>query len=292
MGKKNTGRGRAVLVTGASTGIGKAMALMLDKSGFRVFAGVRKEKDGEALISEASERLTYLIIDVTDHDSIKGAVSKIEESVGDEGLYGLFNNAGIAVSGPLELIPIETFDKQMRVNVTGVVAVTQACIPLLRKSKGRIVITGSESGKFTLPLVGPYAASKHAVEAIADSLRIELLKFGIKVTLLEPGSVDTPIWGKASEDAKGLSSQMTDQEKKLYSREITAIIRISNLQSRMAIKPEKVARVALKALTVKRPKTRYVIGMDARIFIWINKWVPTCLLDRGIASGIRKYGRR
>jgi NAD(P)-dependent dehydrogenase (short-subunit alcohol dehydrogenase family) len=281
---------KTVLITGASTGIGRACALALDRTGFRVFAGVRRLSDGEALKEEATDRLEFLILDVTDADSIKNAVARVAAAVGEDGLYGLMNNAGTVVAGPLELVPIESFEAQMHVNVTGLTAITQALLPLIRKARGRIVITGSESGKNSLPLFGPYCASKHAVEAIADALRIELKKFGVSVSLLEPGSVDTALWEKTrqgSQDAAGLKPDAA----KLYRRDLNALAKLTKMQARMAIPAERVAQIALRAFTCRRPRARYVIGLDARLIILANQLTPTALKDWALAKAIRRYGR-
>ena len=283
---------KAILITGASSGIGKATALALDRGGFQVIAGVRKKTDGEALKAEASDSLKYLILDVTDVDTISNAVDEVSAIVGEDGLYGLMNNAGIIVAGPLELIPLEQFENQMRVNVFGLVAVTQAFLPLLRKGQGRIVITGSESGKNSLPLFGPYCASKHAVEALADALRIELRKFDIHVSLLEPGSVDTVLWEKTHQGLRQVAENLKKDEAKLYRRDLIALEKLTNVQARMAIPAEKVAKAAVRTFQCNRPRARYVIGLDARMIILANKLTPTAIKDWGLAKLIRRYGRK
>ena len=162
----------AVVITGASTGIGKACALELDRRGFRVFAGVRSESAAQELQAQASARLTPVRIDVTDAASIAAAAETIARSVGDAGLAGLVNNAGIAVSGPLEIVPIDALRRQLEVNVIGPVAVTRSLLPLLRKARGRVVNMSSISGGVAAPYLGPYSASKFAMEAITDTLRL------------------------------------------------------------------------------------------------------------------------
>src|SRR3954471_14417569 len=169
----------AVVITGASTGIGATCAAHLSSLGFRVFAGVRKPEDAERAREAGHEPLT---IDVTDPESIRSAV----EQVGDAPLSGLVNNAGIAVAGPLEFIPIDEFRRQLDVNVVGQVAVTQAFLPALRRSRGRVVFVGSIAGRSALPFLGAYAASKFAVEAVTDALRVELRPWGIDVAVVEP----------------------------------------------------------------------------------------------------------
>ncbi|MDX1741425.1 MAG: SDR family oxidoreductase, partial [Rhodothermales bacterium] len=186
---------RAVVVTGASTGIGKAIALALDAGGFKVFAGVRKQTDAQALEREANGELTPLLLDVTDASSISRAVETVA-ALGDGRLYGLINNAGIGLGGPLELVPMTEARKLMEVNVIGLLATTQAFVPLLRKGRGRIVNIGSLAGLVAMPGASAYAASKFAVQAITDSLRLELKPFGIRVTIVDPGAVESALWEK------------------------------------------------------------------------------------------------
>ena len=171
---------RSVVITGASTGIGEACALELDRGGFRVFAGVRSEVAGEKLKAQASSRLTPVMIDVTDAASIAAAAEAVGRTLGDAGLAGLVNNAGIAVAGPLEAVPIEALRQQFEVNVIGQVAVTQVFLPLLRKARGRVVNISSINGGLSLPYMGAYSASKFAMEAVTDALRVELRTWGIR----------------------------------------------------------------------------------------------------------------
>src|SRR5436190_20383212 len=187
----------SVVITGASTGIGKTCALRLDRLGFQVFAGVRRTEDGETLKRQASQRLTPITIDVTDSGSIAAAASMVATAVGDAGLQGLVNNAGIAVACPLEFLPISLLSQQLEVNVTGQIDVTQVFLPLLRAGNGRIVNMGSISGRMAYPLLGPYCASKFALEALTASLRMELRPWHIPVSIIEPGAIATPIWSKA-----------------------------------------------------------------------------------------------
>src|SRR5258708_33287478 len=183
---------RSVVATGASTGIGEACALRLDRRGFHVFAGVRREVDGGALKQKASGRLTPILLDVTDASSIKSAAAAVAASLDEEGLSGLVNNAGIAIAGPLEFLPIDELRRQFEVNVIGQIAVTQAFLPLLRKGHGRIVNMGSISGRLAFPLLGPYAASKFALRALTTALRMELRPWGIPVSIIEPSGIATP----------------------------------------------------------------------------------------------------
>jgi NADP-dependent 3-hydroxy acid dehydrogenase YdfG len=186
---------QAIVVTGASTGIGKATALHLDKLGFKVFAGVRKESDGQALRKETSNKLTPIFLDVTDSNSITAAMDTVSKETGGE-LYGLVNNAGVSLNGPLELVPTSKIKQLMDVNVLGLLAVTQAFLPLLRQSKGRIINISSGHGLVAVPDKSAYAASKFAVQAITDSLRVELCPFDVSVSSIVVGKVDTAVLGK------------------------------------------------------------------------------------------------
>ncbi len=192
------------VVTGASSGIGEATARHLDSLGFTVFAGVRKPADAERVDAAGSERLRALELDVTDADSVAAAAEKVREATAGTGLAALVNNAGIAVTAPLEFVPIDELRNQLEVNVIGQVAVTQALLPGLRAARGRIVNVSSIGGRIGLPLAGPYAASKFALEAISDSLRRELRHLGVKVVVIEPGGVKTPIWDKGTDTADAM----------------------------------------------------------------------------------------
>ena len=193
----NNPNSRAVVITGASTGIGEACALELDRRGWHVFAGVRSDEAAANLRQKASDRLSPVMIDVVDPESIAAAAKTISASVGDTGLAGLVNNAGIVVSGPLEFVAVDAIRQQLEVNVIGQIAVTQAMLPMLRNGPGRIVNMGSISGFVTAPYMGPYSMSKFALEAMTNAFRLELRNAGITSSVIEPASVKTPIWDKA-----------------------------------------------------------------------------------------------
>ena len=187
-------RSDAVVITGASTGIGAACALTLDSLGYRVFAGIRNPADGETLQRQAGPRLMPIRLDVTDPASIAGASHTVTAMIGDHGLAGLINNAGIGVAGPIEALPLTDWRRQFEVNLFGLIATTQTFLPLIRKGRGRIINMGSIAGRASMPFMAPYAASKHALVAVTDALRIELQPWGIRVALIEPGAIATPIW--------------------------------------------------------------------------------------------------
>lgn len=285
----------AVVVTGASTGIGEACAQRLAGIGFRVFAGVRREGDGAALVDKARGMLTPVRLDVTDAASVQGAVSQVEAAVGAaagaaEGLAGLVNNAGIAVGGPLELLPVDALRRQLEVNVVGVMAVTQAFLPLLRRGSGgrpgRIVNMGSVSGRLAGPFVGPYAASKFALEALSDALRLELRSWGLHVTLIEPGRIATPIWKKSIAAAEELAARVDPAKLALYQPALDRMRAYTERFGRQGVPPERVAAAVEHALTSPRPKTRYVVGTDARLQILLARFLPDRLRDALITRAL------
>ena len=281
---------KTVLVTGASTGLGLDCSLELAKRGWSVFAGVRKESDADRLRELASGDLTPVILDVVDYETVHSSVAMIEERVGLSGLNGLVNNAGISVQGPLELVPPEEIQKQLAVNVTGQVAVTQACLSLLRQADGRIVFMSSESGRITLPLVGPYSASKFALEAVANAFRMELLPFRIKVSLVEPGSIQTDIWDKAIESAEHLRDSVSAEGRELYEKQLNALVNGPREFRDRAVPVERVTRAVLKALTSRWPRARYVVSTEARLLILFHLLTPTFLSDRIKVGLVKKLG--
>ena len=196
------------MITGTSTGIGEATALHLAKLGYRVLAGVRKEGDGERLVDQAGSGLVPVLIDVTEPATIDEAVRTVTDTVGEDGLVGLVNNAGVAIGGPLEYLAVEQWRHQFEVNVLGPVAVTRAFLPLIRQGGGRIIFIGSIGGRVAAPFVGPYSASKFAVEAIAESLRQELQPWHIPVVVIEPGAIKTPIWEKGLSQADEIEAAL------------------------------------------------------------------------------------
>jgi NAD(P)-dependent dehydrogenase (short-subunit alcohol dehydrogenase family) len=275
-----TKRAAAIVITGTSTGIGRAAALELDGRGFRVFAGVRSAAAAEQFRAAASVRLTPVELDVTDHAQIAAAAETIGEAVGDLGIAGLVNNAGIAVPGPLELLPIESLRRQFEVNVIGQVAVIQAFVPLLRKGRGRIVNISSSSGGLAPPYLGAYAASKFALEAITDSLRLELRNWGIGVSAVEPGPIDTAIWEKAANLAEQMAEGVSAEAMKLYEADLAAVRRAVAESTRTASSVDRVVRAVVHALTARRPKTRYFLGWGVRLPFKIFRMVPDRLRDQ------------
>ena len=277
----------AVVVTGASTGIGAATALHLDRLGFRVFAGVRKVSDGAALKAGASDRMTIVLLDVTDEASVAGAARAVREAVGQDGLAGLVNNAGISVNAPLEFLPLDQLRRQFEVNVVGQVAVTQAFLDLIRKAKGRIVNIGSTSGRLSIPMGGPYCASKFAMEALSDSLRMEVAPWGIEVSLVEPGAIDTPIWEKSLAAGDELLESLPARMMDLYGSLVNRVKDGARASARAAVPAQQVADSVAHALTARKPRTRYLVGKDARIQMLLT-WLPDRWRDKIILKMIEK----
>lgn len=269
-----------VLVTGASTGIGEATALLLDSLGWRVFAGVRNAADGERLQGQASNRLTPVQLDVTDEAEVTAALKAVGEAVGDEGLHGLVNNAGVARGGPTEFLPLSEWRDQLEVNVVGQIAVTQAALPLIRRASGRIVFIGSISGRMSTPLIGPYTASKHAIEAIAVALREELLPWDIKVSVVEPGAIKTPIWAKGLAKVEELEQSLGEEAIRLYRDQIDATRASIEKSAERGIEPVRVAEVVELALASPNPRPRYLVGMDAKVAGNLVRVIPDRLWAR------------
>ena len=268
-----------VLITGASRGIGRAVALRMAAAGWGVLAGVRSTTDGAELAATARDRITPLQLDVTSAADIASLDARLPER-----LDALVNNAGIAVGGALETVPIDDLREQLEVNVVGQVAVTQAVLPRLRAAHGRIVLISSISGMLASPMLGPYAASKFAIEAIGDALRLELKPWRIPVVLVEPGQVDTDIWRNAPETLDAAVDTMTAEHRELYAKHIQGMRKAIPLAQRMASPVDRVARTVEKALTANRPKARYLSGRGAGASKALARTAPAALRDRVVAA--------
>jgi NAD(P)-dependent dehydrogenase (short-subunit alcohol dehydrogenase family) len=268
-----------VLITGASTGIGRACALRLATAGWTVLAGVRGSEVGESLERVApGGRVRALTLDVTDPAQIAAAVEQIPEG----GLDGLVNNAGIGVGGPIELIAEEDLRRQFDVNVFAQLAVTRAMLPALRRAGGRIVFMSSIGGRVALPYTAPYGASKHAIEAFGDALRIELHSSGVQVALVEPGSVATPIWDKGRVEADRI--RIPPELEAQYGNVPAAIQKALADTATRGVPAEQVAATVERALTAKRMRARYLVGRDAQLMLALRRLLPDHLFDRFIRS--------
>lgn len=248
---------QAVVITGASSGIGYDATLYLTEQGFHVFAGVRKQEDADRL--REINNVTPILIDVTDEAMIKKAALQVTDIVNEQGIAGLVNNAGIAVMSPLEFIPMGDLRQQIEINTIGQVAVTQAFLPLLRKAKGRILNISSLSGTMVFPYMGAYAASKHGLEAITDALRQELYRWGIDVISIEPGSVETPIWCKEEQSARQRVNSFPPEAEELYGTQLRQMERVINRTGHRGMPVRQISEIIYEALIVKKPKPRYFI---------------------------------
>jgi NAD(P)-dependent dehydrogenase (short-subunit alcohol dehydrogenase family) len=272
---------KTILVTGASSGIGRATVRRLDRAGWKVFAGVRREEDAAALKAESSERLEPLILDVLDPDAIAAAAARIAAEPG--GLDGLIPNAGSAFAGPLETLPLHLFREQLELNLTAQLATIQAVMPSIRKARGRIVLISSDGGRVALPYTGAYHASKYGIEAIGDALRQELAPWGIKVVLILPGAIDTEIWarGEVIADKMYEESPLT---RELYGSQTDKYREFIHKVAKDAIPADKVAARIEVALEKRRPKARYMVGLDAHVVARLGPVIPPVVFDWVIAK--------
>ena len=269
---------KTVLVTGTSSGIGRATVVELDRLGFQVFASVRKTSDADAL-TKIAPRVTPLLFDVVDEQSVTAAAETTAAAVGSKGLTGLVNNAGVGTFGPVEGIPLAEWRRQMEINVIGQVAVIQAFLPLLRKARGRIVNIGSIGGLTTIPFGGALCASKHAVEAINDALRMELRQWGISVSLVAPGSIHTNAADRMVADGEAMMKQMRPDRLSLYEQAFRHMLVTMSKDEAHGSPPEVVAKVVARALTASRPKTRYPAGRRSVFLAVMASILPTRVFD-------------
>jgi NAD(P)-dependent dehydrogenase (short-subunit alcohol dehydrogenase family) len=277
----------AVVVTGASTGIGRATALFLDEKGYTVFAGVRKEADAKALAEEGSERLSPITIDVTNQPSIAAAKEEVEHAIGQDRLVGLVNNAGVGNGGPVETLDLQDLRDVLEVNLIGQVAVTQAFLPLVRQSKGTIVFIGSIGGRVASPFMSPYNTSKFAIEALGESLRHEVSPWEIDVAVVEPSSIDTPIWRKGAETIDEQTAKMSPDAKRLYGKQLVRMEEVLTETANRGIPPKKVAEAIHDAIQSDNPKHRYLVGRDAKIGARLKGIVPDRTFSKLVGRQIK-----
>jgi NAD(P)-dependent dehydrogenase (short-subunit alcohol dehydrogenase family) len=279
-------RTELIVVTGASTGMGAATARELARKGFHVLAGVRRAADADALRSDGIEPL---ILDIT----VESDVAAIAERVAGDPrpLRALVNNAGIAVNAPVETLPLAEWRKQFEVNLFGHIAVTQALFPALLSSSGTVVNISSVGGKVVLPTYGAYAGSKFALEAVSDALRREVGGTGIKVVVIEPGAVKTEMAERGIATAEGLMAAMTAAQLARYGDLAAAVTAQARSFGEDGVSAEHAAKVIAKAATASRPRTRYTIGRDAAILLWISRGVSDRVLDRIVRLNLRSFAK-
>lgn len=280
----------SILITGASTGIGRTTALHLVERGFQVFAGVRSVASAASLEKAVrdgglkADLMRVVRLDVSKEATIETVVTEIDQAVGRRGLKGLVNNAGIVAAGPLEALPIERIREQFDVNVFGLLRVTQMALPLLRRGRGRVVNVSSISGRISTPGIGAYSASKFAVEALSDALRREVADQGLFVSLIEPGPIQTPIWDKSKEEAQWLESDLPEDLQRLYASLLAKLKTMHEASKKSALPPMRVARVIEEALTVPRPKARYPVGTSIKAAALMARVLLDVLMDRMVQA--------
>ena len=273
-----------VLITGSSSGIGRACTEEMARRGYRVLAGVRRPEDGEEVRALSPDRIEPVMLDVTDLD----AIAALPDLVGGE-LAGLVNNAGMANAGPLEYLPVEEIKNQLDVMLLAPFALTKALLPALKAARGRVVMIGSIGGRTSLPFMGPYNAAKAGIDGFASSLRQELEPFGVHVALVEPGAIKTRIWQKGIDAGEKLRDSLPAEGRRDYGDRIDRMAKAAADSERRGVPPEKVVKVVVHALTDPKPKTRYLVGVDARVQAGLRAALPDRALDRvlGRLSGLR-----
>lgn len=272
----------SVLVTGAGRGIGRTIAEELARRGWDVLAGVRSAADAEA-VGAAHARITGVLLDVTDDEQIAAL-----DAVLPAHLDAVVNNAGIVVAGPMETVTTDGWRKQLDVNVIGQLAVTRAVLPRLRESHGRVVFISSVNGRLSTPLIGAYAASKFALEAAADALRMELAPWRIPVVLVEPAQTDTDMWRTAEHMVSDVEAALTPPYRELYARHVAGMRKSVPISQRLAVAPERVADVVHTALTSRRPRARYVVGLSPKAQVALLTNIPSALRDRILRVAMRQ----
>jgi len=278
----------SVLVTGAARGIGRAIVDHLASTGWDVIAGVRTDQDADAITKAHPQRVSAVILDIAD----AGHIAKLAKSL-PERLDAVINNAGIAVAGPVETVSPDRWREQLEVNVIGQLAVTQAVLPQLRKARGRVLFVSSVNGRIATPMLGPYSASKFALEAAADALRIELRAWGISVVLIEPAQTDTDMWRTAEDMALEVEAGMSPAHRDLYAKHIVGMKKFVPRARKMASPTDKVVAVVEEALTARRPKARYVVALLPKIQTVLVTNMPVALRDRlmGFMVGLPRRPR-
>jgi NAD(P)-dependent dehydrogenase (short-subunit alcohol dehydrogenase family) len=276
-----------VVVTGASSGIGRATAEALGARGFQVLAGVRSAADGERVAAAGVEPV---ILDITKPADVAALADRVGDAAGARGLRALVNNAGVTVNAPVETLPMDEWRRQFEVNFFGQVAMIQALLPALRDAGGRVVNVSSIGGRVAGPTFGAYAASKFALEAMSDSLRREVAPMGVGVVVIEPGSVATPIWEKGTSTALALAESTDPALRERYAALETAMLEQAAAMARGGIPPEAAASVIVGAIEARRPRARYLVGRDAKVTARMARILPDRVLDALVARGLRRSG--
>ena len=283
---ENTSDRGSVVVTGASSGIGAATVSRLATMGFHVFAGVRRQEDSDRVRESANGTVTPVMIDVTDSALIAAAAQTVEQAVGEHGLAGLVNNAGIVTTGPLEFQPLDDFRRQLEVNLIGPLAVTQAFLPLIRRGRGRIVNVGSIGGLLVVPIEGAYSASKFGLEAVSDALRLELREWKIPVSHVDPGVTDTPIFGKTLLELDRALEALHERDHHEYDAQFAAVRKVVEKSPASAAPADDLAKAIAQALTADKPKTRYHAGHGSKEAFVASRTLSDHAKDRIVAREV------
>jgi NAD(P)-dependent dehydrogenase (short-subunit alcohol dehydrogenase family) len=274
------------VITGASTGIGAATARELARRGFHVLAGVRRDRDADAIRGPGIEPL---IIDITNPDHIRALVARVHGDPAGRAVRALVNNAAIGFNAPFEAVALDEWRRLFEVNLFGHIAVTQALLPALIRSKGRVVNISSVGGKIAMATYGPYAGTKFALEAVSDSLRREIAPFGVQVVVVEPGAVRTEMAGRAIATAHELASTMTPEQSQRYGGLVQAVTAQSASHTKSGLPADAAAKVIAKAVTARKPRTRYTIGRDTAVLTRLARILPDRTLDRLFAAALRPH---
>lgn len=265
----------SILVTGAARGIGRSMTEYLAARDWDVIAGVRTQQDADAVTAANPQRISAVILDVTNDTHLGALAAALPDR-----LDAVVNNAGVAISGLMEAVSTADWRKQLDVNVIGQLAVTRAVLPRIRESRGRIVFISSVNGQLSMPMLGAYCASKFALEAAADAMRMELRTWGIRVVVVEPAQTDTDMWRTADAMVEEAEAALTPQLRTLYARHIAGMKKMVPMAQRMTVAPDKVAAVVETALTARRPRARYVVGAGPKIQAALVPRLPAAVRDR------------
>lgn len=280
---------RNILITGASTGIGRSIAIDLARGGDQVIGTVRNQKDADALLAATPSGalpIRSLILDVTDGASVLRAAEELSNQLQGAGLHGLINNAGVAIAAPLEYIPIEDFQLQMEINLVGLLRTTQAFLPMVKKVRGRVINISSVAGRLAFPLAGPYHSSKHALEGLSDIMRLEFRRYGIEVVVIQPGAIRTPIWDTAEKKASEIGKKLSPQALKDYDKLIHQVRKASAKAGEEGDDPQLCADVVRTALNAPRPRTRYIVGRNAKIGLFLRRIFSDRRMDMIVGKGL------
>lgn len=280
---------KSVVVTGASSGLGKATAIRLCELGYRVFAGVRADSSGAELsrLSHTAGELVPVMLDVTDAASVAQAGELVERRCSDTGLWAVVNNAGICISAPVELVPMDMMRAQIETNVIGTLAVSQRFLPLLRAARGRIVNISSGVGNVASPYLGVYAASQFAKEGLSDALRRELRPLGVSVSVIQPGAIGTPIWHKTRQSAEEILATAPAEVVEVYRARFVKFLTMNEIRAQGSkTTTADCAEAVAEALAARRPKTRYRVGIDSWSSTLARRIVPDRIMDVLMAVAI------